>query len=168
MYIIQQSACERFFLYMVNSCFDLHQKVTFVSKPKLVTFCTFQNIENMVSWFFCWLHLLHLYQIPLVSPQNNASCFDLPGVSYRKVDPTHALGALAVAVEPTWRGCTWGLGCWRRPSSFLRLGSVYQHSGREFIFSTVQVSRKQVVGRRTYVASFCCYLELGTFSETRV
>lgn len=119
------------------------------------------TLQNMVSWFF-------LYQIPLVSPPNNASCFDLPGVSYRKVDPTHALGALAVAVEPTWRGCTWGLGCWRRPSSFLWLGSVYQHSGREFIFSTVQVSRKQVVGRRTYVASFCCYLELGTFSETRV
>lgn len=157
MYIIQQSACERFFLYMVNS-FDLHQKVTFVSKAKLVHKIWYPD--------FCWLHL---YQIPLVSPpKNNASCFDLPGVSYRKVDPTHALGALAVAVEPTWRGCTWGLGCWRRPSSFLRLGSVYQHSGREFIFSTVQVSRKQVVGWRTYVASFCCYLELGTFSETRV
>lgn len=27
-----------FFLYMVNSCFDLQQKVTFVSKPKLVHF----------------------------------------------------------------------------------------------------------------------------------
>lgn len=163
MYIIQQSACERFF-------FCTWSTPASTSTKRSHSWANQSLYTSKISkiWypdFFCWLHL---YQIPLVSPQNNASCFDLPGVSYRKVDPTHALGALAVAVEPTWRGCTWGLGCWRRPSSFLRLGSVYQHSGREFIFSTVQVSRKQVVGRRTYVASFCCYLELGTFSETRV